>query len=336
MAILITGGAGFVGSHFVELMLKQSNEQLICLDNFNDYYDPALKRENVAAFQGHERVTVVEETFCDHGAMEHLFSRNHIRFVVHLGAYAGVRPSVQRPLVYEESNVRGTLVLLEAARRHPVERFLLCSSSTVYGRGAAVPFHEDQPLGSPMSPYGATKRAAELLGLTYVDLHRVPVVCVRPFSVYGPRLRPDLALTIFTEAILSGRPFPLFGDGTIRRDFTHVSDICDGIAATLHAKGVEGEIINLGHSDPIEMRQLIALIEDAAGRKANIDRRPPTPEDMPITYADLTKAERLLGYCPKMPIDAGVREFVAWYRERRSGQTAHGQNREQIAPALSA
>ena len=333
MAILITGGAGFIGSHFIELMLRRAGEHLVCIDNFNDYYDPALKRANAAAFADHEQVTLVEGSFCDGDVVERIFSKHQIRQVVHLGAYAGVRPSVQRPLVYEENNVRGTLVLLEAARRHPVERFLLVSSSTVYGRGAAVPFHEDQPLGTPMSPYGATKRAAELLGLTYVDLHKVPVVCLRPFSVIGPRLRPDLALSIFTDAVLSGRSFPLFGDGTIRRDFTHVSDICDGLAAALDAPDVVGETINLGHSEPVEMRELIRMIEEAAGRKANIEQRPPTPEDMPITYADLTKAERLLGYRPKMPLADAVQEFVGWYR-RRANDQARRDRRGSAAPAL--
>ena len=317
MAILVTGGAGFIGSHFIERQLKESDAKIVCLDNYNDYYDPALKRSNVRAFADHPRVSVVEETFCNADAMNRLLPEHHVTHIVHLGAYAGVRPSIARPLVYEENNVRGTLVLLEAARAHPVERFLLASSSTVYGQGAAVPFHEDQPLGIPMSPYGATKRAAELLGLTYVDLHKVPVVCLRPFSVYGPRLRPDLAMTIFTDAIATGRRLPLFGDGSIRRDFTHVSDICDGLMAAMHANGVVGQTINLGHSEPVEIRQLIAMLEEALGRKANIDHKPPTPGDMPVTFADLGKAERLLNYRPKVPFADGVREFVAWFRKLR-------------------
>jgi len=201
-----------------------------------------------------------------------------------------VRPSVANPFIYQEANVRGTLVLLEMARQFPVERFVLASSSTVYGRGAAIPFQEDAPLGPPMSPYGATKRAAELLGLTYLDLHRVPVVCLRPFSVYGPRLRPDLAMTIFTRAIALGETMPLFGDGSIRRDFTHVSDICDGIMAAMTADRVVGECINLGHSEPIEIRQLISMLEAALGRKARIEYRPSAQGDLLITFADLGKA----------------------------------------------
>ena len=322
MSILITGGAGFVGSHLIERLLRDSDQRIVCLDNFNDYYDPALKRANVAGFEHHPRVTLLEQSFCDQAATRRVFAEHKIDRVVHLGAYAGVRPSVARPLVYEENNVRGTLVLLEAAREFPVQRFLLISSSTVYGRGAGVPFQEDQPLGIPLSPYGATKRAAELLGLTYADLHRVPVVCLRPFSVYGPRLRPDLAMTIFTESILTGRPLPLFGDGSIRRDFTHVDDINSGLIAALTAEHAVGQAINLGHSEPIEIREVIALLEKALGRKANIDRRGPVPEDMPITFADLTKAERILGYKPRVPFAVGIEQFVEWYRATRPAMVA--------------
>ena len=316
MSVLVTGGAGFVGSRIVERLLRESSETLVCLDNFNDYYDPALKRDNVRGFAANSRVAMIEESFCNLESMRALFAQHQIRQVIHLGAYAGVRPSVINPFVYVENNVRGTLVLLEAAREFPVERFLLASSSTVYGRGAAAPFNEDQPLGIPMSPYGASKRAAELLGLTYADLHGVPVVCVRPFSVYGPRLRPDLAMSIFTAAIATGRPFPLFGDGSIRRDFTHVDDICDGLIAALTAENAVGEAINLGHSEPVEIRVLISMLEAEIGRTANIQRQPPVPEDMPMTYADLTKAQRLLNYQPKVPFADGVRDFVAWFKRQ--------------------
>ena len=321
MAILVTGGAGFIGSHLIERLAAQTKSPIVCLDNFNDYYDPGLKRANVAALASLPQVAVVEASFCDPPVVERLFEQHEFEYVVHLGAYAGVRPSVARPLVYQKANVEGTLILLEAARRHPVKRFLLTSSSTVYGRGADAPFREDAPLGTPMSPYGATKRAAELLGLTYYDLHRTPVVCLRPFSVYGPRLRPDLAMTIFTAAIEKGRPLPLFGDGSIRRDFTHVADICDGLIAALSAEGAVGQAINLGHSEPIAIADLIGLLEDALGKKAVIDQQPEKPGDMPITYADLSKAERLLGYHPKVPIADGIREFAQWYREYHAGKT---------------
>ncbi len=213
MSILITGGAGFIGSHLVERFLQQSTEKIVCLDNYNDYYDPAIKRKNVTAFENNPQVTMVEETFCNQDAMHRLFADTDVQEVFHFGAYAGVRPSIERPHLYQKSNIEGTLCLLEAARNRPVERFVMASSSTVYGGGAEAPFQEDASIGVPLSPYGASKRAAELMGLTYHALHEVPVVCLRPFSIYGPRLRPDLAMTIFTKAILDGKPLPLFGDG---------------------------------------------------------------------------------------------------------------------------
>jgi UDP-glucuronate 4-epimerase len=242
--------------------------------------------------------------------------------VVHLGAYAGVRYSVQNPWPYQEHNVRGTLTLLEAVRHQPVQRFLFASSSTVYGRGAASPFCEDAPLGVPMSPYGASKRAGELFALSYHDLFDVPVVCLRFFSVYGPRLRPDLAMTIFTASILDGRPLPLFGDGSIRRDFTHVSDVCTGTLAALAANDAVGQCLNLGHHEPIEVRHLIALLEEAIGQRAVIDSQPARPEDMPITCADLAKSQRILQYQPTVPFQDGVPEFVAWFRAAREKPSA--------------
>jgi UDP-glucuronate 4-epimerase len=315
MSILVTGGAGFIGSHFVRMLLDKTDAAIIVVDNFNDYYDPALKRNNASQFDDEPRVKLIEGDFCDTEFNCRVLQDNNVDRIVHLGAYAGVRISVAKPELYQRVNVGGTLALLEATRQHPVDRFLLISSSTVYGRGAEIPFREDSVLGIPASPYGATKRAAELLGLTYHQLHNSPVVCLRPFSVYGPRLRPDLALTIFVDAIENEKPFPLFGDGTIRRDFTHVSDICEGLYSALYADGINGEVFNLGHSEPIEMRTIIELIEVSLGKKAKIDRLPERPEDLPVTFANLSKAERLLGYNPKVPIKGGIQEFCDWYRE---------------------
>ncbi|MBN2295815.1 MAG: GDP-mannose 4,6-dehydratase [Pirellulales bacterium] len=314
MSILVTGGAGFIGSHLIELLLKETDSPIVCLDSFNDYYDPALKRANVSGFENHPRVSVVEGDFCDFEATERLFAKHGFQYVLHLGAYAGVHYSVANPAVYQRTNVGGTLSLLEAARRHPVERFLMTSSSTVYGNGAAVPFAENAPLGVPASPYGATKRAAEVMTLTYHELHGLPVVCLRPFSVYGPRLRPDLAMTIFTRLIDNDQEITLYGDGSIRRDFTHISDICRGIVSAMTAKGVVGEEINLGHSEPIEMRTLIGLLEDALGKKAKINQQPQRPEDLPVTFADLSKAKRLLGYEVTVDIRDGIPEYVEWYK----------------------
>lgn len=317
MSVLVTGGAGFIGSHWIEwLLAHDGSSRIVCLDNFNDYYDPSCKRANVARFADNPRVTIVEGTFCDATAMHRLFADEQVRQVVHLGAYAGVRASIAQPLIYEETNVRGTLVLLEAARAVDVERFLLISSSTVYGGGAQVPFREDAPLGVPLSPYGATKQAAELLCQTYHHLHGVPTVRLRPFNVYGPRIRPDLALYVFAAAIAAGRAVPLFGDGSVRRDFTHVSDVCAGLAAALTAPEAIGQAINLGHHAPVTMRELISLLEQALGRKAIVDQRPAVAGDMAITCADLAKAERLLGYQPRVALAEGLRDFVAWLNDQ--------------------
>jgi UDP-glucuronate 4-epimerase len=313
MAILITGGAGFIGSHLVERLLAATDRPLVVLDNFNDYYDPALKRAAAAQWAGVPRITVIEGDYGDPDTADRVLLDHQVRVICHLGASPGVPASLAYPRQYAENNVVGTTALLEAARRHPVERFLFASSSTVYGRGAAAPFVEDAPLGIPASPYGASKRAAEIMGLTYHQLFGVPFVSLRLFNVYGPRLRPELALAVFTRAILAPTPLPLYGDGSILRDFTHVGDICHGFLAALTAPHIAGQCINLGHDRPIRISRLIELIEDAAGRRAQIEHRPPRPEDMPLTHADLTKARRLLGYEPRVEIEEGVKEYVGWF-----------------------
>ena len=316
MTILVTGGAGFIGSHLAEALLAETSDHLVLLDNFTDYYDPRQKRANLAPLAGDPRLTIVEGDFCNAPAMRKLFADHNIRVVIHLGGNPGVPESLKNPALFIETNVGGTLALLEAAREHPVQRFLYASSSTVYGHGAQAPFVEDAPLGIPLSPYGASKRAAELLGQTYRLLYQLPFVSLRFVNVYGPRLRPELALAVFTRAVLDGQPLPLYGDGSVRRDFTHVRDICAGMVAALTAPGIIGESINLGHDHPIEIRYLIELIELAAGTKARIDRRPARPGDMPLTHADLAKARRLLGYEPRVPIEQGVRQYVAWLRSQ--------------------
>jgi len=318
MNVLVTGGAGFIGSHVIErLLARETIARITCLDDFNDYYDPALKRANVAGFSVSDRVRVVEGSIGNEALVTELFRDGGFDYVIHLGGYAGVRTSLERPLVYEQVNVHGTLVLLEAARSYPVRRFTFASSSTVYGSGSPVPFVEDSPLGVPLSPYGVTKQAAELAAQHYHQVHGVPTVSVRPFSVYGPRMRPDLAIHVFATAITAGRPIPLFGDGSFRRDFTHVGDVCDGILATLTADAAVGQAINLGHHEPIAMLDLIRLLESELGAQAKIDFRPAFAGDMPITCADLSKARRLLGYHPKTDIVAGVRDFVRWFQGSR-------------------
>jgi UDP-glucuronate 4-epimerase len=315
VSILITGGAGFIGSHLVEHLLTAASEPLVVLDNFNDYYDPRLKRENAAGWVNQPRVTLVEGDYGDADLVNGVLVDHQVRAICHLGASPGVPASLLKPRECMQNNVVGTTTLLEAARRHPVERFLFASSSTVYGRGAAAPFAEDAPLGIPASPYGASKRAAEIVGLAYQQLFGLPFVSLRFFNVYGPRLRPELALAVFTRTIVEGTPLPLYGDGSILRDFTHVSDICHGIVAALSAPNIAGQCVNLGHDQPIAIRRLIELIEQAAGSKARIDHRPPRAEDMPFTHADLTKARRLLGYEPRITIEQGVQEYVKWFRD---------------------
>lgn len=322
MAILVTGGAGFIGSQFIKHLLATRSDRIVCLDDFNDFYSPELKRANVGGISANPQVTVVAGNFCDSEAMIRLFDQHQVAQVVHLGAYAGVRASVDRAQIYQETNIGGTLALLEAARRHPVDRFLLVSSSTVYGPSATAPFVEDAALGEPASPYGASKRAAELFGWTYFRLHRVPVVCLRPFSVYGPALRPDLVLSVWAEAIAAERELPLFGDGAARRDFTYITDICDGLAEALDRPGVVGEAINLGNDEPIELREVIAELSAVIGKPARINRQPEKPGEMAISHADLRKAKRLLGYQPRVPFREGVRHFVDWFLDERGSGMA--------------
>lgn len=317
--VLVTGAAGFIGSHLVELLLRETACRLLCLDDFNPSYDPARKRANVSGFATHPRVRLIEASFCDAAFVRQLFVEEAITHVAHLGAHAGVRASLAEPLRYEHVNVGGTLALLEAVRGRPLARFLLASSSTVYGIGAQVPFVEDAPLGIPLSPYGVSKRAAELLCLMYWKVHGVPCVCARLFSVYGPRLRPDLALAVFTQAMEAGQPIPLYGDGSVRRDFTHVSDVCRGLLAALTAEAAIGEAVNLGHAEPIAMREVIERLSQALGKQPKIDWRPASPADLPVTCADLTKARRLLGYQPTIRFEEGVREYVEWRRRTPAG-----------------
>jgi UDP-glucuronate 4-epimerase len=316
MSVLITGGAGFIASHLARLLLDKTPHSLLLFDNFNDYYDPRLKRENVRPLLKRDRVRLIEGDFRDSEFVQRLFSQHRPQYVIHLGAMPGVPYSLKRPELYVENNVGGTTSLLEAARRYPVERFLFASSSTVYGLGVEPPFCEDKPLGVAASPYGATKRSAELLGQTYHQLYGVAFTSLRLFNAYGPRIRPDLALSIFTERILRGEPITIYGDGTVRRDFTHVSDTCQGILAALEAPNIAGECLNLGHNAPVEVGQLVELIEEAAGRSAIIERKPPREGDMPFTCADLAKAQRLLGYNPVVPIEEGVSDYVEWARRR--------------------
>jgi UDP-glucuronate 4-epimerase len=315
--ILITGGAGFIGSHLVDRLMDEGGSRVTVIDDFNDFYDPAVKRANIASHAGSDNFQLVEADIADAGAMRDLFARSRFDAVVHLAARAGVRPSLEDPLAYEVANVRGTYSLLEAARLSDVRRFVFGSSSSVYGVNSKVPFSEDDPVARPISPYAATKIAGEAACHVYSHLYAMSVVCLRFFTVYGARQRPDLAIHKFARLITEGKPIPMFGDGTSRRDYTFIDDIISGVMAAIRYDASPFEVINLGESETVELGRLVELLEQALGLRATIDRRPPQPGDVPVTFADVTRARRLLGYDPKTKIEAGIARFVEWFKQDR-------------------
>ncbi|HYO98913.1 MAG TPA: SDR family NAD(P)-dependent oxidoreductase [Pyrinomonadaceae bacterium] len=313
-SILVTGGAGFIGSHLVERLLAEGAWRVTVVDDFNDFYDPALKRTNVAPHLTRDDYNLIEADIRDRAAMERVFADGQFDCVVHLAARAGVRPSLSEPFLYAETNITGTLNLLEASRQAGVRQFVFGSSSSVYGINAKVPFGEDDPIRQPISPYAATKTAGEMLCHTYAHLHNLRTVALRFFTVYGARQRPDLAIHKFARLISEGKPIPVFGDGTTRRDYTYIEDIIAGVRAAIDYTASDYEAINLGESRTVELRELIALLERELGREALIDRQPMQPGDVPQTFADISKARRLLGYNPQTQIEDGIRRFVAWFR----------------------
>ncbi|MDN3515712.1 MAG: GDP-mannose 4,6-dehydratase [Candidatus Brocadia sp.] len=315
MTILVTGGAGFIGSHLVERLLS-AGEQVVVIDNFNDFYLPSYKRENISAVLGNPNLTLYETDICNTVSCREIFEKHGIEKIVHLAAYAGVRPSIERPLLYEEVNCKGTLNLLELSRVYKVKQFVFGSSSSVYGNNTKIPFSEDDPVNEPISPYAATKRAGELYCYNYHHLYKTPIACLRFFTVYGPRQRPDLAIRKFTELIDHDQPVPVYGDGTTQRDYTFFSDIIDGVVSALNRQ-FDFEIINLGNSTPVQLARLLELIEQELGKKAKMKRLPEQPGDVQRTYADVRKAERLLQYKPKVSIEQGIRLFVAWHKGRK-------------------
>jgi len=318
--VLITGGAGFIGSHLVDRLLAEGEWQVTVVDDFNDFYDPAIKHENANRAAKNPNYRLFETDIRDKAALAKVFEQNRIQSIVHLAARAGVRPSLDQPHLYAETNINGTLNLLELARAHGIKQFVFGSSSSVYGINAKVPFSEDDPIRQPISPYAATKGAGELLCHTYTHLYGIRCVCLRFFTVYGPRQRPDLAIHKFARLISEGKPIPVFGDGTTRRDYTFVNDIIQGVRASIDYVGDSAksnyEVINLGESRTVELRELIALIEKELDMPAVIDRKPLQPGDVPQTYADISKARELLGYDPQTQIEEGIEKFVHWFRER--------------------
>lgn len=317
MRVLITGGAGFIGSHTTEKLLERGDE-VICLDNFNDYYDPARKRRNAALFADRPAYRLYEGDIRDGELVGRLFREERPDKVIHIAAMAGVRYSIQRPELYADVNINGTVNLLEAARRQGVGNFVFASSSSVYGSQEKIPFSEEDQVNEPISPYAATKRAGELICYTYHHLYRLPCTCLRFFTVYGPRGRPDMAPYLFTNWVFEGRELIMYGDGSTRRDYTYIDDIVSGVVAALDAD-LPFEIINLGNSQTVALRDFIAVVERAVGRPARIRREPMQPGDVPLTYADVSKARRLLGYQPTTPVEEGIRRFVAWYKKEVVG-----------------
>ncbi|MBK9710047.1 MAG: GDP-mannose 4,6-dehydratase [Kouleothrix sp.] len=318
MRYLVTGGAGFVGSHLVDRLLARGDE-VVCVDNFNDYYSPARKRKNIAGALEHPGYTLVEGDFRDTAAMEQVFAAYRPERVAHIGAMAGPRPSVERPLLYEEVNVRGTVNLLELSRRHDVRGFVLASTSSVYGQ-APTPWSEDLATDRPLSPYAATKKAAEVLSYTFHYLHKLPTRVVRFFTVYGPRGRPDMTPYLFVDAMVNNRPITLFDGGQgVYRDWTYVDDIVAGVVAALDCD-LPFEILNLGNSSPVQLCDFIALLERVTGLTAIIDAKPLPAADPPITYANVDKARRLLGFQPATSLELGLERFWAWYQTEVLGR----------------
>jgi UDP-glucuronate 4-epimerase len=311
--VLVTGGAGFIGSHVCERLLNLGHA-VWAFDDLNDFYDPQLKRRNLREIQALAKPFEFEQgDITDPEAVDEVFARTRFDQVIHLAARAGVRPSLQQPALYQRVNVEGTVNVLEAARRHGVRKILIASSSSVYGVNSKVPFAEDDPIFSAISPYAASKLACEALGHVYHHVYGMDVVMLRFFTVYGPRQRPDLAIHKFARLIRAGEPVPIFGDAEqSARDYTYISDIVDGvIACTQQTFGYE--IFNLGNSSPVTLARLVELLEAALGRKAILKRLPPQPGDVPITYADIRKARARLGYQPRVPIEEGLRRFVDWF-----------------------
>ena len=313
MRYLITGGAGFIGSHLSERLLARGHS-IVTIDNFNDYYNPDIKRQNIKRLIEHSNYELVDGDILDSKKISALFKANKFDAIIHLAARAGVRPSIAQPLLYEEVNGLGTLNLLEMARKCDVPKFIFASSSSVYGRNKKVPFAEDDPVDHPISPYAATKKAGEQMCYTYHHLYGIKVTCLRFFTVYGPRQRPDMAISKFTHLIANEEKVPMYGDGSSKRDYTYISDIIDGVEKAVE-KCESYHIYNLGESRTIDLKSLIHLIEDCFGKKAIIDQMPNQPGDVPITYADISKAQKEIDYNPKVDIREGVRHFAEWYKE---------------------
>lgn len=312
MNVLVTGGAGFIGSHLCEYLLGRG-DRVVAFDNLNDYYSPAIKKRNLEKASEHDAMKFVEGDILDEPKLEAVFNGYEFDVVVHLAARAGVRPSLVDPILYEQVNCRGTLNILEQMRKRGMKRLVFASSSSVYGNTRTIPFSEDVKIDRPVSPYAATKAAGELYCHNYYHLYGISANCLRFFTVYGPRQRPDMAINKFTRMIDSGKSIPFYGDGSTKRDYTFFTDIIEGVVASID-RDLGFEIFNLGESATTTLAELVGHIEKALGRKAVLDRQPMQPGDVEMTCADISKAKKLLGYNPHTPVEQGIPAFVEWYK----------------------
>lgn len=312
MKVLVTGAAGFIGSHLSERLIGRGDE-VVGLDNFDPFYDRSVKERNIAGLSESGGFSLVEGDIRDGGCVDGVVEGGSFDAIVHLAAKAGIRPSIEDPVGYQDVNINGTMVMLASAKRFGIKKFIFASSSSVYGNNKKVPFSEVDNVDFPISPYAATKKACELICYTYSHLYDIGITCLRFFTVYGPRQRPDLVIHKFTRLIEAGESIPVFGDGSMRRDFTYIDDIVDGVVAAID-RGGGYEIYNLGESRPMRLDVLIATIEKSLGKKAVIDRLPKQPGDVEQTYADVAKAVKQLGYKPKTEVSVGLAEFVKWFR----------------------
>lgn len=320
MVILVTGAAGFLGSHVVDHLLAQGH-RVVGLDSFDDFYPRSIKEANLVNARASDRFELVEADIRDRDRLNCL--PDDIEQVIHLAARAGVRPSIESPDLYASVNIEGTWSLLEWAKRQSIKLFIVASSSSVYGNSSRVPFCEDHFVGAPISPYAATKRATELACHTHVHLYGMSIIALRFFTVYGPRQRPDLAIHKFARLLRCGEPIPMFGDGTTARDYTYIEDIVQGIEGSRglleNSPGPLFEIINLGENTTITLREMIKILSEEMGVRAQIDQLPAQPGDVRQTYADVTKAQELLGYDPRWEFRDGVRMFLNWFEGTREG-----------------
>jgi len=311
---LVTGAAGFIGSHLCKKLLEKNDDILIGIDNFDPYYDPRIKRENIKQLQKNNRFIFYEEDVRNKDNLMNVFKKNKVDQIIHLAARAGVRPSIENPTIYEDVNIKGTLNLLEISKTYDIENFVFGSSSSVYGINKKIPFSENDSVDKPISPYAASKRSCELFCFTYHYLYELPVSCLRFFTVYGPCQRPEMAIHKFIRLIDNNKTIEMYGDGTTKRDYTYIDDIVDGIIKCLK-KRFNFEIFNLGESKVVELRYLISLIEKELDKKAIIKQLPEQPGDVPITYADISKAQKMIEYKPKTTIEQGIKKTVQWYNE---------------------